>query len=207
MARSCCVFTLAQARMPVLLKTARYSTSRVTVIPRGADCAVACTVILYMPEGVPVTPPPDPLPLWQPSRIAATPSASAIAHAIGTRRFGRAKQHRAIAAISTNAPIAPSAMNFPPLPPRIGAAPVFGGGCGTRDVVLNITLNGTAVPGVVTGTLAGENMHVVSNGKLPGQIGVTVPVKILSGTTCSMKVPVEPAVTEICVSWPLARVI
>ncbi len=102
-----------------------------------------------------------------------------------------AKQHSAITAISTNAPIAPSAMNFPPLPPRIGAAPVFGGGTGTVDVVLNITLNGTAVPGVVTGTLVGEKVQVVCSGKLPGQIDVTVPVKILSGTTCSMNVPVR----------------
>ena len=63
------------------------------------------------------------------------------------------------------------------------------------------------MPGVVTTTLAGENMHVVSIGKLPGQIGVTVPVKMLSGTTCRLNVPVSPALMEISVSWPLANVI
>ncbi len=78
--------------MPVLLKT--YCTSSVTVTPRGADCAVACTVILYIPAGVPVIPPLDPLPLLQPSRTAATLSASAIAHATGTRRFGSFETRR-----------------------------------------------------------------------------------------------------------------
>jgi hypothetical protein len=110
--------------------------------------------------------------------------------------------------ISTNAPIAPRATKFPPeLPPRTGAAPFFGGGTGLRDVVMNATLNGTAVPGVVTLTLGGVNVQVVCNGRLPGQMKFTVPVKILSGTSCSMNVPVSPAFTEISVSCPLAKVI
>ena len=78
-------------------------------------------------------------------------------------------------AISANATIASRAMNVPPLPPRIGAAPIF---TGTRDVVINAALNGTAVPGVVTVTLGGVNVHVVCTGKLPGQMKFTVPVKM-----------------------------
>src|SRR6201987_6216283 len=77
----------ARHAVPLLKTLIASCTSRVTVMPRGADCAVACTVILVVPAGVPVVPLLDPLPLWQPSRIAVTLNASAIAHAMGTRRF------------------------------------------------------------------------------------------------------------------------
>ena len=79
---------------------------------------------------------------------------------------------------------------------------------GVREVVWNITENGTAVPGVVTVTeLPGEKLHVVAAGIFPGHTKFTVPVKILSGTSCRLKVPAEPARTEISVSCPLASAI
>ena len=79
---------------------------------------------------------------------------------------------------------------------------------GVREVVWKATENGTAVPGAVTVTeLPGEKLQVVAAGMFPGQTKFTVPVKILSGTSCKLKVPKEPARTEISVSCPLASVI
>ena len=97
-------------------------------------------------------------------------------------------------------------MKFPPPPPRIGAAPVFSGGAGTRDVITNATLIGTAVPGVVMFTLVGENVSVYS-GKLPGQMKFTVPVKILSGTSCKHERASVAGIDGNFLSSPLAKVI